>query len=79
MSDEVDVSEAEEDAAIRAEVNAWLDEHWDPDLPVEEWWRMVGDAGWTVPHFTPEQGGRGMPRRAFLMVRSLFHARGALR
>ena len=64
---------------IRAQVVDWLDEHWDPDLPVEEWWRMVGDAGWTVPHFTPEQGGRGLPRRAFLMVRSLFHARGALR
>ena len=26
-----------------------------------EWWRIVADAGWTAPHLTPEQGGRGLP------------------
>jgi alkylation response protein AidB-like acyl-CoA dehydrogenase len=60
-------------------VNAWLDEHWAPNLSVEEWWRLVGQAGWTAPHLPPEQGGRGLPRSAERKVRSLFGARGALR
>jgi alkylation response protein AidB-like acyl-CoA dehydrogenase len=62
-----------------AEVTAWLDEHWDPDLSVEEWWKLVGDAGWTAPHFTPEQGGRGLTIRAQAVVRKCFAEHGALR
>jgi alkylation response protein AidB-like acyl-CoA dehydrogenase len=56
-----------------------LDEHWDPELEVTEWWRIVAEAGWTAPHLTPEQGGRGLPRRASATVRSAFAAHGALR
>src|SRR4029077_17789261 len=52
---------------------------WDPDLDVAEWWRMVAEAGWTAPHFTPEQGGKGWPRRSPATVRSVFGAHGALR
>ena len=33
-----------------------------PSLSVDEWWRIVAKAGWTAPHFTPEQGGRGLHR-----------------
>ena len=61
------------------EVQAWLDEHWDPDLGAEEWWRVVADAGWTAPHFTPEQGGRGLGRRSQNVVRATFVDHGALR
>ena len=66
------------DDALKAEVRAWLDEHWDPDLSVDDWWRIVAKAGWTAPHFTPEQGGRGLPRRADNTVRNEFHKHGAL-
>jgi alkylation response protein AidB-like acyl-CoA dehydrogenase len=68
-----------EHADLWAEVSAWLDEHWDPALPVEEWWRIVGDAGWTAPHFTPDQGGRGLGLRAQAVVRRCFAEHGALR
>jgi len=61
------------------EVQAWLDGHWDPELSVEEWWRVVAAAGWTVPHLSVEQGGRGMPRRAGSTVRAAFAEHGALR
>ncbi len=61
------------------EVSTWLDEHWSPDLTVEEWWRIVAAAGWTAPHLPPEQGGRGLSRRAPIVVRSAFVTRGALR
>jgi alkylation response protein AidB-like acyl-CoA dehydrogenase len=62
-----------------AEVHAWLDEHWDPDLGVDEWWRRVADAGWTAPHLTPDQGGRGLGRRSQTVVRAAFADHGALR
>ena len=32
-----------DDADLLAEVTAWLDEHWDPDLTVAQWWELVGD------------------------------------
>jgi alkylation response protein AidB-like acyl-CoA dehydrogenase len=72
----------ENDAAadeLRADVRAWLERHWDPDLSVDEWWRIVAEAGWTAPHFTAEQGGRGLHRTAINTVRSEFSDFGALR
>ena len=60
-------------------VRAWLDENWDPGLSVEDWWQKVGRAGWAAPHFSPEEGGRGLPRNADARVRSIFADHGALR
>ncbi len=62
-----------------AEVQAWLELHWDPELSVEDWWQLVAKAGWTVPHFTPEQGGRGLERRSEAVVRATFARFGAMR
>ncbi|HET6950405.1 MAG TPA: acyl-CoA dehydrogenase family protein [Acidimicrobiales bacterium] len=61
------------------EVLAWLDENWDPDLSVDDWWQIVAKAGWTAPHLTPEQGGRGLHRAAVNTVRTTFSEVGALR
>lgn len=61
------------------EVSQWLEENWDPDLAVDEWWQTVAKAGWSAPHFTVEQGGRDLPRRSPATVRSAFSAYGALR
>ncbi len=63
---------------LRAEVRSWLDQHWDPDLTVDDWWGVVADAGWTAPHFPPEQGGRGLHRAAGNLVRATFADFGAL-
>ncbi|HUS62515.1 MAG TPA: acyl-CoA dehydrogenase family protein, partial [Acidimicrobiales bacterium] len=60
------------------EARAWAQEHWDPKLSVEDWWRLVAKAGWSAPHFTPEQGGRGLQRTAIRTVRSAFADHGAL-
>jgi alkylation response protein AidB-like acyl-CoA dehydrogenase len=60
-------------------VRSWLDDHWNPDLTVDEWWRLVGEAGWTAPHLPPEQGGRGLSRRAGMRVRAAYAEYGALR
>ena len=61
------------------EVQRWLDTAWDPDLSVDDWWRAVAAAGWTAPHFAPEQGGRGLGRRSQAVVRAAFADHGALR
>jgi alkylation response protein AidB-like acyl-CoA dehydrogenase len=74
-----DTSNATATDALRAEVNAWLEKNWDPDLSVDEWWRIVADAGWSAPHFTPEQGGRGLHRTSGNTVRATFAEFGALR
>jgi len=66
-------------ADLAREVTAWLEEHWDPALSVEDWWRLVGRAGFSAPHLPVEQGGRGLPRSADRQVRTLFAKHGALR
>jgi alkylation response protein AidB-like acyl-CoA dehydrogenase len=68
-----------EHAALWAEVESWVVANWNPARTVDEWWQMVADAGWTAPHFAPDQGGRGLGRRAPAVVRSCFKSSGALR
>jgi alkylation response protein AidB-like acyl-CoA dehydrogenase len=66
-------------AEVWDEVQAWLNANWNPDLTVDAWWKAVAAAGWTAPHFSPEQGGRGLSRRAQAVVRAAFADHGALR
>ncbi len=66
-------------AALWAEVESWLEENWNPELTVDAWWKAVAAAGWTAPHFTPEQGGRGLSPRSQALVRKCFVDFGALR
>ena len=33
---------------VVAEVSAWLEANWDPDLTVAEWWERLGTSGWAV-------------------------------
>jgi alkylation response protein AidB-like acyl-CoA dehydrogenase len=76
MTDTATVTD--DDAALRAEVTAWLDDNWDPDLTVAEWWARVGEAGWSAPHFPREWGGLGRGRRSVVATRSTFARYGAL-
>jgi alkylation response protein AidB-like acyl-CoA dehydrogenase len=39
-------------AALRDDVRRWLAEHWDPELTVDDWWRLAAAAGWTAPQFS---------------------------
>ncbi len=45
-----------------AEVRAWLEENWDPDLTVAEWWEKLGTAGWSSPLLPTNAYGRGVSR-----------------
>ena len=44
---------------VRAEVEAFVDEHWSDAVTVEEWWRLLADRGYSLPNLAPEDGGRG--------------------
>jgi len=67
-----------DDADLLADVTAWLDEHWDPDLTVAEWWDIVGRSGWSAPHFPREWGGLGYSRRSVVAARAAFQRHGAV-
>ena len=49
-------------AEVRAELDAWLEENWDPDLTVADWWKRLYEARWTSPAMSVEAGGRGYGR-----------------
>ncbi len=34
---------------ILDELRSWLEDNWDPDLTVAEWWERLGRAGWAAP------------------------------
>lgn len=73
------VEERRPGADVADEVTAWLEENWDPDLEVSQWWDRVAAAGWTAPHFPADRFGRGLSPRSQRTVRAVFKAHGALR
>jgi len=45
-----------------AEFRAWLEENWNPDLTVGEWWERLGLAGWASPTLPANAYGHGVSR-----------------
>ena len=60
------------------EVRAWLEEHWDPDLTVGEWWERLGTAGWSAPTLPVGSYGRGVSRGDAVRVQQAIVEHGAL-
>ena len=54
----------------------WLDEHWDPDLTLGEWWERLGTAGWSTPTWPREWSGRGLGRAEAVQVVDALRRRG---
>jgi len=61
-----------------AEVRAWLEESWDPDLTVAEWWERLGLAGWAAPGLPEHAYGRGLNRNDSVAVQNAIAEFGAL-
>jgi alkylation response protein AidB-like acyl-CoA dehydrogenase len=59
---------SEED--VRTEFKGWLEENWDPDLTMAEWWQRLADSGWAAPHW-PQPYGRGMSARESAIAREV--------
>ena len=67
MTDTLDATDTSE--AILDELQAWLDENWDPDLTVGEWWERLGLAGWAAPTLPTNAYGKGVARSVGVCVR----------
>ena len=64
--------------AVRAEVRAWLAEHWDPAAGLLDWRRLLVASGWGTPTWPSEWYGRGLPGWADAIVAEELAAAGAV-
>ena len=60
------------------ELKAWLEENWDPDLTVAEWWERLGLSGWAHPSLPEEAYGKGLSRGDAVRVQQTISEFGAL-
>jgi len=60
------------------EVKGWLEDNWDPELTVGEWWERLGHAGWAAPLLPVDTYGRGLSRGDALRVGRAIAEFGAL-
>jgi len=60
------------------ELDAFIDEQWDPDLTVAAWWERLGLAGWAAPSLPSTAYGRDLSRGDALAVAARIVDRGAL-
>ncbi len=44
---------------VEGEVRSWIDDHWDPDLSLGDWWQLLADSGYAHPMLPERAGGRG--------------------
>jgi len=56
----------------------WLDDQWDPDLTVGQWWDRLGRAGWSAPMLPVDCYGRGLSRGDALRAARVIAEFGAL-
>ncbi|MFT3852107.1 MAG: acyl-CoA dehydrogenase family protein [Ilumatobacteraceae bacterium] len=65
-------------AALIDELDAWLDEHWDPGLTVGEWWTRLAEGRWSAAQLPAAAGGRGLDDEQSRAVRERLAARSVL-
>lgn len=63
---------------ILDELDAWLDDNWDPDLTVAEWWDRLGRSGWASPSLPVNAYGKGLARNDAIAVGQHIVKRGAV-
>jgi alkylation response protein AidB-like acyl-CoA dehydrogenase len=73
----VDVSELDENS-VRAEVRAWLEANWDPNLGLVEWRNTLIESGWGMPAWPKQWYGRNLPAGLAPVVDEEFRRIGAV-
>ncbi len=63
---------------ITNEAASWVEQNWDPDLTVGEWWQRLADAGYSHPTLPETAGGRGYNRAGNAAVRTVIKDAGAM-
>ncbi len=62
----------------RRAVGQWLDQAWDPELTVRQWWARLADSGWGFPTWPVDWFGRGLSDVQANAVALEMAARGVL-
>lgn len=60
------------------ELRAFLEDNWDPDLTVGDWWERLGTAGWAAPMLPADCYGRGVSRADAMAIGATILRHGAL-
>src|SRR3954452_12838563 len=63
---------------VAEQVRAWIEGHWDPDLSLLQWRRVLLSSGWACPTWPVEWYGRGLPAWADHVVATEITAAGAV-
>ncbi|MEO9224160.1 MAG: acyl-CoA dehydrogenase family protein [Acidimicrobiales bacterium] len=50
------------------ELRSWLEDNWDPDLTVGQWWERLGESGWAAPSLPTNAYGKGLSRNDAVRV-----------
>ena len=66
------------EASVRAEVRAWLEANWNPELGLVEWRNKLIDSGWGVPHWPKAWYGRDLSAGLITVVDEEFQRIGAI-
>lgn len=66
------------EAAVRAEVRAWLEANFNPELGLIEWRNKLADSGWGAPHWPKAWHGRDLPTGLVPVVEEEFQRIGAV-
>ncbi len=72
------ISPAPSSDEFLGDLRAWLEENWDPDLSVAEWWERLGMAGWASPTLPASSYGRGVARSVAVQIAQEISDFGAL-
>ncbi len=64
--------------AVLDELKDWLEDQWDPELTIAEWWERLGLAGWAAPTLPTNAYGRGVARSVAVRIANEIAAFGAL-
>ena len=76
MTDVADAPVTDDEVIV--ELRSWLEDNWDPDLTVAEWWERLGLAGWAAPTLPANAYGRGVARSVGVKVQNEIAEFGAL-
>jgi len=71
------MTEANE-TSVRAEVRAWLEANWNPELGLVEWRNRLIDSGWGVPSWPKAWFGRELPMALEIVVEEEMQRVGAV-
>jgi alkylation response protein AidB-like acyl-CoA dehydrogenase len=63
---------------LLSELRSWLENNWDPDLTVGQWWERMGLAGWSAPGLPTNAYGKAMARSDTVLVQQEIAKFGAL-